>query len=400
MSDGMLPAGRRLRVLMYAQHLSGVGHYVRSRELARALAPHHDIHMFEGGRPVPGPALSGVGVIELPRIARSGAAISPVAGTSGIAATMESRRKLIETTIARVRPDVLLIEHYPFSKWELGGEISALIRAGRAQRPGIKVFCSVRDIPRQTQHEQCSAEVYAVEVLDRLHADFDALLVHGDPALTPFPSYFPRAADIRLPVEFTGIVSEPFTPRPCHAVDELTQGAPFVLASIGGGNDALGLLDTCVEAWPRVRKHFPGMKLVLCANLDRHCPTGPDKKDTGIVTLPFSTNFLDWMGRAELSVSCAGYNTCANVLATRCRALLIPNPRMSDQKERAEMMARVGMAEAIRPSDLSVDFLADAIVRKITEPRPLYTVALDGARNTLLAIEKLGVDADPSHRSE
>ena len=391
----MLPAGRRLRILMYAQHLSGVGHYVRSRELARELAPYHEIHMFDGGRPVPGTALPGVGIIELPRIARSGATIAPVTCTSGIAATMESRRKILEATVTRTQPDVLLIEHYPFSKWELGEEISVLCGAGRALRPDIKVFCSVRDIPRQTQHEQCDAETYASEVLARLHANFDAILVHGDPAMTPFFSYFSRAADIQLPVEFTGIVSEPFTPGPCPAVDELNQGAPFILASIGGGKDALGLLDTCIAAWPRVRKHFPGMKLVLFANLDRSIPADQGSNDAGIVMLPFSTDFLGWMGRAELSVSCAGYNTCANVLATGCRALLIPNPNMSDQRERAEMMARLGAAEAIQPALFSADTLANAIVRKITEPRPHHTVALDGARNTRLAIEQLVVDRSP-----
>ena len=41
-----------MKVLIYAQHLSGVGHRVRALELARALAERHEVALVDGGRHV------------------------------------------------------------------------------------------------------------------------------------------------------------------------------------------------------------------------------------------------------------------------------------------------------------------------------------------------------------
>jgi predicted glycosyltransferase len=49
-------------------------------------------------------------------------------------------------------------------------------------------------------------------------------------------------------------------------------------------------------------------------------------------------------------VSYAGYNTCANLLATRRRALLAVYSAMSDQPARGEIMAALGAAQVVSPT--------------------------------------------------
>lgn len=389
---------RRLRVLLYSQNLSGVGHYVRSHELARALATHHEVHLVKGGRPMPHKAVAGIHYIELPRIARGVTGLVPLDGTPGLDVVMDQRRERLCAAAVSLKPEMLVIEHYPFSKWVLADEIGALIEAARAETPHLRVLCSVRDIPLQTRHEACTPEKYGSTVLAGLTQDFDAIMVHGEHALTPLEHYFPRTHDISLPIAYTGIVAEPYIPSPerTRTIRELTNGAPFVLASVGGGADPIDLLGRCIGAWRRLRHRglAGNRKLILCTGLawtpEKLAALQRETDDDGILLRPFTPDFLHWMAAAELSISCAGYNTCANVLETRCRALLMPNTSMADQMGRASVMAGLGVAQVIAPPDYSnPDTLAEFIARGLGRPLPHHELVLNGAQRACAFIEQL-----------
>lgn len=395
--NGDRARGRRLRILLHSQHLTGVGHFVRVREIARALAQGHDVYLVDGGRPVPGTGAGGATPVELPRIVREAGRLAPLTGGPDVAATLAERRSILCEAITRLQPDVLLVEHYPFSKWELQGEIEAAIASARSANARARMLCSVRDIVRQTRHESCTAAVYAERVLAALHAGFDALLVHGDPALTRLEEHFSGAAAVRIPVEHTGIVSE--TPR--HrargegAIHAPAGGAPFVLASAGGGPDAQDLLARCVQAWRLLlaQRALPGWRLVICAGLaaptDRLRALAAAACADSIVVQPFNADYLGWLESAQLSVSCAGYNTCANLLQLKCRALLAPDPQMSDQPERARLLAARGIVSVLEPQQPGEQALASAMLAALATPRPRHDLALDGATRTRAIIERL-----------
>jgi predicted glycosyltransferase len=376
---------RRLRVLLHAPHLSGVGHHVRMREIARAMATHHDVAFFGGGRAVPGDWPAAVRYLPVPGLHRAPPGLAPLAPGAILAATLGARIDAIRRAVASLEPDIVVIEHYPFSKWELAAEFEALIDAARRAGPQVRVVCSVRDIPRQTRHEACTPAEWAGRVQAALEERFDALLVHGDAALTPLADALPTAAGLRVPVLYTGLVSEPVPPG-------ATAGAPaggdrYVLASIGGGADAAGLLDLCRDAWERPQPAQRSVRdLVLCQGLGDGEPPAPGG---GIRTLPFSGDFLRYLARADLSVSYAGYNTCTNLLATRVRAVVVPNPRMSDQAARAEVLARLGVARVLAADGLTAAGLAEAMVDALEGPRPEHGMTLDGADRTVRLLEQL-----------
>ena len=98
-------------------------------------------------------------------------------------------------------------------------------------------------------------------------------------------------------------------------------------------------------------------------------------------------DFPALLAGCALSISQAGYNTCANLLETRCRAILVPNPEMSDQPFRARRFTELGLARAIPAAELEPARLAEAMAAALESPRPSHTFDLDGARRTREILE-------------
>jgi predicted glycosyltransferase len=389
--------GRRLRVLFYAQHLSGVGHYVRTLEIARALAVRHDAWVVDGGRAVPRRDIDAITLLPVPRISRGQKGLVSLDGDLELTEALRRRSVALRETVESLHPDVLVVEHYPFSKWELEDEIRGVIGVARRARPDVRVVCSVRDVLPQTRHEDCPADAYAARVIDRLHAHFDGLMVHGDPSLTRLDEHFAAASAIRLPVAHTGIVAEPLTRSAdaARSIGEVTGGEPFVLASAGGGTDPQDLLGTCLQAWHRLQDAgaMRGWRLVVFGGLgwsaDARDALARRAATPSVVVRPFDSDFLHWVHAARLSISCAGYNTCANVLQARCRAVLVPNPAMSDQLFRARALRARGIAEVVEPGTLSAERLAEAVRNRLAAPLPDHAIALDGAARSRAFMERL-----------
>jgi predicted glycosyltransferase len=345
-----------VRAALYCQPLTGLGHYVRTLAIARELAGGHEVHLVSGGRPFPGARdAPGVRFIDLPPIWRESGRV--------VGAPLGERRRLLAEAVARLAPDVLLIEHFPFSKWELAEEALAAIDAAK----GAKIVCSHRDIALKSDERACAT----------LGEHFDALLVHGDPAVTRIEDHLPWARAIPVPVTYTGYV--------CGRAPGTQPPARRIVASAGGGAEAEALLVACFEAWRRLRD---GRELVAFA--------GPFASEEAFARLQalgdarrFTPDLATWMAASDLSISRGGYNTCADILVSRARALVVPSPLMSDQRLRARRLAELGVVETLAPEDVSPETLADAMRRALCRPRPDHAIALDGAQRTRAALERL-----------
>ena len=376
----------RQSILVYAQHLSGVGHYVRTFEIARALAPHHQVHWIEGGRPVPHRPCPDLQMVKLPRICRDPAgSLVSVEASRSIAGIMEERAARLLEAIQRIRPEVFMVEYFPFSKWELADELLPAIDAVHAG--GGRVLCSLRDVVRKTRYETVELSTYTARVTDLLNRHFDALLVHADPSLIRLDDHFPAVGDIRIPIHYTGLVSEKPVPSP-HLEAEIGQvvdGRPYVIASAGGGSGGRRLIESVLRAW-RDPDIAGGRLLVVSAGLDwpRDSLLGLQRQSGSgrVLMRPFSSGFLHWLAGADASISQCGYNTAANLLETRTRAVVSPNPRMSDQGVRAKRLAELGLVELLGPDEIDATRLADAVTRVMARPSPAHQIVLDGAERT------------------
>ena len=145
------------------------------------------------------------------------------------------------------RPDVVVIEHFPFSKWEIEGEFRALIDAARAAHAGVKVVCSVRDVTRKTRFDDgpAGAPPYSERVRAALAA-FDAVLVHSDPRSLRIEEQGAWAWELPARLGYTGFVSRKLSPGAANrrALEDTFGSRRPVLASAG----AAGEDSTCC-AW-------------------------------------------------------------------------------------------------------------------------------------------------------
>jgi predicted glycosyltransferase len=354
-----------VRVVLYCQPLTGLGHHVRSLAIARELATAHEVHFATGGREFPGSRdAPGVRFLDLPTLWREGGRL--VGGDLG------ERRRILRDTVSRIAPDVLLVEHFPFGKWELADETREAIEAAR----GAKVVCSLRDIALRSRYDTSE-----LDVARTLNERFDALLVHGDPQVTRLEEQLAWAGEIRVPISYTGYV--------CGSAPGTVAPGRRIVVSAGGGAEAEALLAPCVEAWRRLED---GRSLVAF--------TGPFLPEEALARLQslgdvrrFTPDLAGWIAASDLSVSRAGYNTCVDVLATRARALLVPSPLMADQRLRARRLAEMGLAESLEPEETSPGRLAQAMRRALERPRPDHAISLDGARRTRVLLEALAAGA-------
>ena len=192
------------RVLFHVQYLLGIGHLQRSLRIAEALAERGiAVALVHGGPPLPGlDPVRGIDIVPLPAIRARDAtfALVDAEGRPVDDALRAARRDRLLAAFAELRPDAVVLEGYPFARRAFRFELEPLIAASRAA--GARIVCSVRDIPTVRGDPARLAEIVA-----RVRADFDAVLVHGDPGFIPFEVPFPAAPRIADRLVYTGYVA-------------------------------------------------------------------------------------------------------------------------------------------------------------------------------------------------
>ncbi len=372
-----------MRIFCYAQHLSGVGHFVRMHALACGLSREHEVHLVEGGRQVPrAPDPPELRLISLPLLTRSGGKLVALESPAPLSAVLADRAGALARAVEEIRPDAVLVDHYPFSKWELETEIAAAIDAARRSNPAARIFCSLRDVVRQTRYEQADPRAYEARVLDALRARFDGILVHADPTFTRIEEHFAGAADLPVRTVYTGYVPQPMSPA-----SEALPPQPYAVLSCGGGSGALAFLLAATQAFERVADEgaVGAMRLLVFAGsfASRSDIDALAAVERGPVHIRrFGPGFAAALGASALSISRAGYNTCAALLRSRTRAVLVPDPVMSDQVYRARRFAELGLARIVEGEPPAVDALVTAMRGALTGPEPWHDLDLDGVANT------------------
>lgn len=375
-----------MKLILYCQHIWGVGHYFRSLEICRALVG-DDILMVTGGADVDAPLPDHVRAFRLPALMtdRHYSGLFPTEKGQTLAAVKTERRRLLFELFEREAPDAFVVELYPFGRRAFGFELEPVleaIRTGRLRRS--LVVCSLRDI----LVEKKDPAVYEKRVIDRLNSWFDALLVHADPALITLDRTFSRLAELKLPIVYTGfITSRPAAGARRRIRRRLNIGADTVLmvASAGGGQAGIVLLQPLLESLAYLDIELP---VRLCVFTGPYMP--PDEfdrlrglADSGVIVERFTPDFMSFLAAADLSVSMGGYNTCMNILASRVPALVWPYPGDREQGLRAGRLEKLGALTVLREKDLLPARLAAIIRRHIDRAKTVVApIDLEGAANT------------------
>jgi predicted glycosyltransferase len=381
-----------MRVLCYAQNLIGVGHLVRMLAIARGLrTAGHEVHLVDGGRAVPrreGPF--DPTLIELPRLVRLGADIVAEETGRSVTEVLADRTRLLTEAARRICPDAVLVDHYPFGRWELDAEIGGMIAAARRANARARVVCSVRDNLR-SHYRRAERDSHERGVLGRLEQFFDEILIHTDSEFARLEEAFGRTAEITLPMSYTGFVVNGSAGRPTQTMPR----TPYAVLSCGGSVTNLDFLLAAIAAFRRLRAAgaMGAMPLLVFPG-----PVG----EAGVASLRlaigdepfrlfgFFPGFSDWLASSTLSISRAGYNTCAEILASGVRSVLVPNPDNADQAPRARRLAELGLATLVTGAASNANAIADATLTALARPAAPHALRLDGVEATRARLEGSG----------
>lgn len=289
------------------------------------------------------------------------------------------RRDRLLTLLDAVDPAILLIETYPFGRRALRFELEPLLEAAWRRHPRPLVASSIRDILQETRHPGREAEVVAAVL-----AQFDGVLVHGDPRLARLEDSFALAPAIADRLIYTGLVG----PRVDTGATLPPSEIADVIVSVGGGAVGAALILLALAARPLSRLAAAPWLVLTGPNLPAGAVT---HAAAGVTIRPFVSDLPLRLRHARLSLSQAGYNTVADLLeAPGCRAVLVPHvgDGETEQTRRAALLERAGVASVVAAQELTPARLAAVMDAALDAPPAALVLERDGARRSAVLLQE------------
>lgn len=369
----------RPRLLFYCQHSVGLGHLVRSMNLAGGLAEDFDVTLLNGG-PWPQDLAQppSIDIVHLPALGLDADnALVSRDDRYTVEQAVEARKSLIMDSFRETAPDVVLIELFPFGRKKFRGELMPLLEEARAAEPAPFVACSLRDIlvgkRDQEAHDDRASRV--------TNEYFDAVLVHADERFVSLEETFRPTVPLQTPVHYTGFVRGAQVARPERPREQR------VLVSAGGGLVGAPLFRAAIEAHPRVMDL--GLRTTIVTGPFLPEPVVEElfrraEETTGLEVVRYLPDLAGEMAASRVSVSQAGYNTTMDILSSSTPSVVVPygEGREDEQAERSRRLERLGALRVLDSDRLSGDTFFDA-VRDALGWTPLsIPLALDGRTRT------------------
>jgi predicted glycosyltransferase len=341
------------RLLFHVQHLLGIGHLRRAALVATALADAgFAVTVAQGGMPGGLFGFGAADVVQLPPLKtldEGFGGLIDAAGRPLDAAGEAGRRDALLALYDRVRPDLVLLESFPFGRRQMRFELLPLLDRIAATAPRPRVAVSIRDILQGRKPER-ERETVAV-----VRAHVDRVLVHGDPVLATLADSFGPAAEIADLIRYTGYVAPP---APAARARER------VVVSAGGGAVGAALLAAALAARPLTRHRDrpwtviagPNLPEAGLASLRAAAPAGV-AIERAVPDLPAV------LAGAVVSVSQGGYNTLMDIAVSAAPAVIVPfaGKGETEQPARAARLTAMGAVSVVSEAELTPDTLARAI---------------------------------------
>lgn len=360
-------------VFLWVQHLLGFGHFARAGAIAKALTDGGFSVTLASGGVTPADAVPrGVRFVQLPPARAKDEMFDELVDAAGRdvdAAWHEVRRDLLLDAFHAAQPDVVITETYPFGRRLLQFELIALIAAARAASPRPKIVASVRDVLQRPRKTERAAAMVALA-----RGAYDAVLVHGDPAVLTLDASFAETAAIADMCRYTGYISNEAPRHP--------RGRREILVSAGGGAAGTRLIETALAA--RALSRLSGAPWVFVTG-----PLGEDLPAVPGATVARSLpDFRARLASAAVSISQAGYNTMAETVQAGTPAVVVPfeTDREQEQVTRARAFAARGLVRMLRASELDAAALARAVDATVGSTTPPSGIDFGGQEGTVRAL--------------
>jgi predicted glycosyltransferase len=379
-----------MKIIFYCQHVLGIGHLFRALEICKALTG-HEVILVTGGPQIEAKFPKHVTVVNLPGLQMDSEFKDLLCAdkNSSLDQIKKERQKKLLAIVEKERPDIFLLELYPFGRQAFRFELDPTLQAIRNQPSRCGVISSVRDIlveKKKQKHER--------RALERLNTYFDAVLVHSDPKWFTLKETFLRFDEIKIPIIHAGYIAPKPLDNARHRIRKelgIAEGDVMIVASAGGGSVGKPVLESAIRAFDhlniKARPHlfvYTGPYIAESEFADLKAL----KKNQRIQIAKFTSDFLSCLTAADISISMAGYNTTMNILSAGVPALVWPFAANREQRLRAKRLADRGALKLLNDQDLNPQDLA-RIVRETLTRAGLQKVDIDlnGAANTVQWLE-------------
>lgn len=354
------------RILVHCQYVYGIGHFVRTVELARGLCKRFQVFILNGGEVVPNFELpEKVKFIQLPAIYKDEKSeyLSPVDDSITLNDCFLSREKIIKQLVEEIKPDILLTEHFPFGLL-FETEVMGLINKVREVNSTVKIVSSVRDVIESSLGGKRDAYI-----CDLINTWYDMVLVHGDEKFAALSKSFPQISKINIPIVHTGYIV-----RPIPVINK-RESSPIILTSVAGGRVGNELLDAIIDSHLEILAK-KGHKLILFSGaFQKDFKEQQDKvaslHSNNIILHMFdSRKYLRYLSNASLIISLGGYNSIIESVSAKKPMLVYQREFAGGNKEqnlRIKLFERTGHLGVIAPEDLKVERLSNLILDKLNK---------------------------------
>ncbi len=389
-----------IKVLLYSHDTYGLGHLRRNLAIAGKMldgSGRFSVCLLTGS-PVIGQwhLPDGLRVQALPPVIKTGAEQYAARDSGQLFGLVKGYREaLILKTVLRYRPDIFLVDHAPAG---MNGELLSTLALIQREIPETRTIIGLRDIldsPAIVQKTWREQDIYAL-----LENAYDDIFVYGSKTLFDVAEGYDMSPSLAARVRYCGHVVEA---RATHAASPqntpeqlcwstaLTQERPVVLVTTGGGGDGFALMDAYLQAIERLPVGLVHSVVVAgplmpgdeSAALRQRAANRAD-----IEWVDYTTDLVPSLRAADLVVAMAGYNTSAEIMALRKRAILVPRaaPR-AEQRMRSNLLAKLGLVWSVEPEADLVQKLVQLIPEALSSPPPMAptsaVIDLNGAERVM-----------------
>lgn len=372
------------KIIIHCQYVYGLGHFVRALHLAQGLSKYFDVYFLNGGEAVKNFDIDkSIQFIQLPAIYKKedSSELSSVAKELTLSKCFELRDELIFETIQKVKPDVVITEHFPFG-FLFKKEATKLIDYAKKSNPKTKIVCSVRDVIESSKGG--TNDLDTVNILNEL---YDLLLIHGDEKLISISSSFPLFTNIKTPIVYSGYVIDGY-------LKSSEKRSKNILVSVAGGRVGSELLNAVIKAFEQIREKCQYNLVVFNGAFNKDFEGIP--KDDRIKYSAFNRNeFLKQLAQSDISISLGGYNSMTESLYAGNKVVIYNREFLGSNEEqdiRISTFKNLELIDIITLEDLEVEKLAVALLTQINkkaQKNKRSKINFEGVKNTVSQIKHL-----------
>jgi pimeloyl-ACP methyl ester carboxylesterase/predicted glycosyltransferase len=162
----------------------------------------------------------------------------------------------------------------------------------------------------------------------------------------------------------------------------------IAIASVGGTGVGGHLLHKIADAFPRMKREVPGLRMILVAG--PRLSTGDFPRLDGLEVRPYVHNLFEHLACCDLALVQGGLSTCMELVATRRRFLSFPLQRHFEQNVHVrKRLANYGADCSVEYAGLTPGMLAERALAAMHQPVTYAPVEIDGAARAAQRISRV-----------